>query len=194
MTDVWKGLPKEVRVIGKRYRTRIVDKVDDEESCGESDPVEQTLRLLKAQGFEQARDTVLHEALHGVEHQLNLDLEEQQIHQMATGMLALMRDNPSLVKYLMAKEPKEEPNRGGEEMITKEQKFACESALQNVRCRRRQYDPVISIGDARLRWKDRLSRGNDSTISTRPDAIGDLDRGESITTRSLLVHHAAVAE
>ena len=100
----WDGLPKWVRIIGKRYKTRVVEKVDDEESDGESCPVSQTLTLKEAHGFENARDTALHESIHGVDHQMHLNLSEQQVEGLGTGILALLRENPAFVRWLMARE------------------------------------------------------------------------------------------
>lgn len=102
---VWDKLPKRIKIIGKRYRVSVVEKVDEEDSWGESDAVNQVLLLHEAQGFGAARDTALHEAIHGVDHQMHLALTEQQVEGLGTGILALMRDNPSFVRWLMAKEP-----------------------------------------------------------------------------------------
>lgn len=104
MSDPWLRLPTIIRIVGKRYKVLIVERVDEEDSDGESDPIEQTLRLLKTQGFEQARDTTLHEVIHGVDHQMHLKLTEEQVEGLATGLLAVKRDNPSFVRWLMAKE------------------------------------------------------------------------------------------
>lgn len=100
----WDKLPKRLVVIGKRYKVRIVEKVDDEDSDGESDPCEQTILVKEAHGFENARDTALHEAIHAVDHQMHLNLTEQQVEGLGTGVLALMRQNPAFVRWLMAVE------------------------------------------------------------------------------------------
>lgn len=101
---VWRGLPKRLKVIGKRYALRIVEKVDDDDSDGESDPVEQNIRMRQEHGFENARDTALHEAIHAVDHQMNLELTEAQVRGLGTGVLALLRDNRAFARWLMANE------------------------------------------------------------------------------------------
>jgi hypothetical protein len=101
---IWGGFPKSLKIIGKRYKLRIVEKVDDEDSDGESCPVDQVIKVKEAHGFENARDTALHEAIHGVDHQMHLALTEQQVEGLGTGMLALLRENPAFVRWLMAKE------------------------------------------------------------------------------------------
>lgn len=104
MSESWAKLPKWIRIIGKRYRAEVVDKVDAEDSDGESDPVNQKLLLARGLGFENARDTALHEVIHGVDHQMRLALTEEQVEGLGTGVLAVMRDNPSFVRWLMARE------------------------------------------------------------------------------------------
>lgn len=101
---IWSGFPKSLRIIGKRYKLRVVEKVDDEDSDGESCPVAQTILVKEAHGFENARDTALHEAIHGVDHQMHLGLTEQQVEGLGTGMLALLRENSAFVRWLMARE------------------------------------------------------------------------------------------
>lgn len=104
---IFVGLPKRLRVIGKHYKVRIVDKVDDEDSDGESCPVAQTILIKEGHGFENARDTALHEAIHAVDHQMHLKLTEEQVEGLGTGVLALLRENRGFVRWLLANEPKE---------------------------------------------------------------------------------------
>lgn len=104
MSDPWKGLPKRLKVIGKRYNVKVVDKVDEEDSDGESCPVTQTISVRREHGFENARDTGLHEAVHAVDHQMHLGLSEEQVEGLGTGILALLRENRSFARWLLAVE------------------------------------------------------------------------------------------
>lgn len=40
--------------------------------------------------------------MHAVDHELHCGMTEPQIRRMATGLLALLRDNPALVEFLTA--------------------------------------------------------------------------------------------
>lgn len=102
--DPWTGLPKTLKVIGKRYKVRVVEKVDEEDSDGESCPITQVVTVKREQGFEQARDTGLHEAVHAVDHQMHLNLTEEQVIGLGTGILALLRENKAFVRWLLATE------------------------------------------------------------------------------------------
>ncbi len=105
----WDGLPKQLRIIGKRYKVRVVDKVDEEGSDGESSAASQLISLRDdaENSFEYCREVALHEALHAVEHQMRLSLSEEHVEGLGTGVLALLRENPAFVRWLMAKEPKD---------------------------------------------------------------------------------------
>ena len=42
--------------------------------------------------------TLIHEAIHGIEDLMNLELEEKQVSAMANGIATLIADNPQLIK------------------------------------------------------------------------------------------------
>ena len=99
------SLPKRVNLLGKYYAIERVDVVDAEGNVGEADDKKQRIRVLDQQGFENERDTVLHEIVHALDYQLQLHLKEQQVHLLGTGLLHLLRENPKLVKYITEKSP-----------------------------------------------------------------------------------------
>lgn len=105
MTDPFKGIPKSIRIMGKRYRLLVVDKVDEDNNYGEHQIERQEIKLRRGDhGFEQARDTALHEVIHGVEEQLSLNLKEKQVHRLAVGLLQVLRENPAWTRWLLATE------------------------------------------------------------------------------------------
>lgn len=103
-SGAWDRLPKILRIIGKQYKTELVDKVDEHDSDGESDPISQRIILAKSQTYEPARETALHELVHAIDHQMGLGLKEKQVEGLGVGIFALMRENPSFVRWVMAKE------------------------------------------------------------------------------------------
>lgn len=100
------GLPKRLKVIGKRYKVRVVEKVDEEGNDGESDQTSQTILVKQdaTHSFEYAREVMLHEAIHAVDHQMHLELTEAHVEGLGVGILALLRENPAFVRWLMARE------------------------------------------------------------------------------------------
>ena len=93
--------PASVKVIGKTYSITYTNgRPLDDGNLGEMDPDKQTLTVKKGQPLEQEQDTVLHEVMHAIDHELGLSLSEKHVKGMATGLLAVMKDNPRFVTYL----------------------------------------------------------------------------------------------
>lgn len=98
--------PYAVRVIGKTYDIHYVSgKPLEEDDLGELDPALQRITIKKGQPLETEQDTVLHEALHAVDSELNLNLSEKQVRGLATGILAVLKDNPKFYQYLRRRKP-----------------------------------------------------------------------------------------
>ena len=85
-------------ILGKRYRIEWVAR--EEGDYGECFSDQCRIEIATYQCTDQQRDTLLHEALHAVDHELNCKMSEAQTRRMATGLLALFRQNPALVAYL----------------------------------------------------------------------------------------------
>ena len=92
---------KSVRILGKTYSLHWVEKQQFKyEDCGHCDYEKQEIAVVMGYHKEQERDTLLHEILHGIEHEMGLDLAEEEIRSLATGLYAVFMDNPDLLKYL----------------------------------------------------------------------------------------------
>ena len=90
-------LPPVLLIIGKRYAVSQTTEGD----YGETFVEECRIEVRDKQCHQQQADTLLHEAMHAVDHELHCGLTEPQIRRVATGLLALLRDNPALVAFLM---------------------------------------------------------------------------------------------
>jgi hypothetical protein len=104
--------PKEIKVGAFTYKTRF-----DLEACiaagttGFCLPDQSLLIITPANSSDAMRDTVLHEILHGVWNQTGLKIKypdgdpdspgEDIIFQLTPRLMALLRDNPEFVKFLM---------------------------------------------------------------------------------------------
>ena len=88
-----------LRIIGKTYR---VDEKEGEGDYGECFSDQCRIEVRASQCRQQQADTLLHEAFHAVDHELHCGLSEPQVRRMSTGVLALLRDNPALVQFLIA--------------------------------------------------------------------------------------------
>ena len=105
--------PTSVRVMGKKIAVHFVpagDKLlrdspeDDDPGLGRSCELTQVIAVENSQPLGQEQDCVLHEVLHHVEYSMKMDVPEEIVEKFATGLLAVLKDNPSLVAYLRARE------------------------------------------------------------------------------------------
>ena len=105
--------PHRIRVIGKVITVHYVptgdvllrdDPEDAHPGMGRSDTDKQLIAVQEGLPLATEQDTVLHEVLHTVEAFMGLDVEEEVIEKLATGLLGVLKDNPKLVTYLRARE------------------------------------------------------------------------------------------
>lgn len=97
--------PTRVRVLGKHFTICFHPENDEqmEGNLGMCDQDKQMIYVSEGQATESEQSTVLHELIHAAEESMGLNLLEEQVKGMEVAMFALLRDNPTLVKYLMAK-------------------------------------------------------------------------------------------
>lgn len=96
--------PERVRIFGKAIAIKyMVGAPLDADLNGECDVDKQLILVRDGQPLESEQDTVLHELLHALDESMGLKLKESQVKGAATGLLAVLKDNPSLVSYLRKK-------------------------------------------------------------------------------------------
>lgn len=101
--------PTRLHVLGKPIAIRYVpaghallkDSPDDEKpGSGRADADRQVIAIEQGMPLEQEQDTVLHEVIHIVEDAMSIRISETAVAQLATGLLAVLKDNPSFLHYL----------------------------------------------------------------------------------------------
>jgi hypothetical protein len=96
--------PERIRVLGKRFDVKFAgDTILAQDLNGECDSDRQLILVREGQPLESEQDTVLHEILHAIDEAMGLKMKEAQVKGAATGLLAVMKDNPALVAYLKKK-------------------------------------------------------------------------------------------
>lgn len=93
--------PTEVRVIGKVYAVEMVDSIPDKK-YGECDHDKLRIGIEKGTALGTEQDTVLHEVCHAVDFAMNTRISENQIRAFSTGLLAMLKENPKFVLYLVS--------------------------------------------------------------------------------------------
>lgn len=96
--------PGTIRIIGKYY-TVTVDTINSDlvsnNQLGQARNAQCKLLLDSNQDQQQMRDTLLHEVIHAIDYSLNLRMKERQVHALAAGLLATLRENPDFVRWLL---------------------------------------------------------------------------------------------
>jgi len=104
--------PARLSILGKPYKVEFVpidhrglydNAEDNDPGMGRTSPENQEIFIRTGQPLESEQDTVLHEVIHAVDETLGLQLNEYQVTVLATGLLAVLKDNPGLRTYLGAK-------------------------------------------------------------------------------------------
>lgn len=103
--------PQKIRIFGKVFNIRYIpsggepfvgDRKDD---YGECDVDNQDIVVRDGQPLETEQDTVFHEIFHAVDGSMVDEeqmIDEAVVRRMATGLLAVFKDNPRLLSYLRA--------------------------------------------------------------------------------------------
>lgn len=105
-------VPTSIEVMGQRYVVEVVEDhqvaldrfaVGVEHAVGLTDLYRGTMKIRG--GAEQSpdalADTLLHEVLHTVAHLLKVEMEEDAVAAVSTGLLQTLRANPDLVRCLV---------------------------------------------------------------------------------------------
>lgn len=92
------------QIVGKTYRIQYVrGQPLEEDDMGECDDENQLISVCDGLPLGNEQDTVLHECLHALDKQFGIRLSERQVTRLAPALLAFVKDNPKLVRYLMRK-------------------------------------------------------------------------------------------
>jgi hypothetical protein len=118
--------PKQIKVLGQRvavdysnaHLIQSTDKGDNLPLYGSFDADYSTIMVAQHQGREMKRETILHETLHAVMSAMGMKDylgrcgasrnkcdHEVVVEALGVGLLAVLRDNPTLVAYLTDRSP-----------------------------------------------------------------------------------------
>ena len=78
--------PFTLHVLNKPYQVEFLDSLGMKDNLGSTSRSTQRIQLLETLGTEQMEDTLLHEILHIISHELMLELDEATICRLAVGL------------------------------------------------------------------------------------------------------------
>jgi hypothetical protein len=99
--------PERIKIISKRFTVNYVPEGTEdlsEDKMGLCDTMNQLIWIEEGLKYDTQKETLLHETLHAISDEMNLDLSEVQVSGAAKGILAMLIDNPSFAKFLLKKE------------------------------------------------------------------------------------------
>lgn len=96
--------PSKVKVLGQTFTVNYVSGAPlEDDDLGECSVDSLTISVRDGLSPEKERLILTHELVHAIEDVLGLKLKEKQVEGLETGIYALIRDNPSLLRYLRRK-------------------------------------------------------------------------------------------
>jgi hypothetical protein len=85
--------PKEVHVGDATYAVQFCRKMPAKNDLGETDPSTQTIKIKVGQGKEETSKTFIHELIHAVELEHDLEIPHKLVYALEAPLFQLLRDN-----------------------------------------------------------------------------------------------------
>lgn len=93
--------PDSVRVFGKNYNIKYVPEDNGMEELGLLDYDKLTMMVKEGQPSIEESDTILHETIHAIDGVMGLELTEEQVRGIATGLIGVFQDNSEFAKFII---------------------------------------------------------------------------------------------
>lgn len=94
--------PSSIDILGKKFIVKVLTEAEADalnvDGLMELDKQLISLRLQVADDYNH--DTLLHEVIHSVDEILSIGLRERQVHQLAAGLIAVLKQNKDLTNWL----------------------------------------------------------------------------------------------
>jgi len=101
-----------LRILGKTFEVLWVDEVA-EDAIGMCETYRQRIVMMKGLPAETEQDTLLHEVIHAIDETVGTNLTEQQVIALASGLLAVFKDNKEFTEYLLNGQPRTSRRKTG---------------------------------------------------------------------------------
>lgn len=92
-------IPTKLSVIGRNVDVIITDELPDGQ-LGECDDIKGVIKVKPGTPLPTEADTLLHECIHCVDERFQLKLSERQVYCITVGIMALLKDNEPLLRYI----------------------------------------------------------------------------------------------
>ena len=101
-TDETPTMPESIDILGKQFQIIKLheDDKDHQDVSGQMELHCQKIWVKEYSGADVNKDTLLHETVHAIEEILHLKMKENQVHQLSAGLMAVLKQNKELTKWL----------------------------------------------------------------------------------------------
>ena len=110
--------PERLKILGKPFKVLWLTDELDSSLNGECDSDGQEIKVRDGLPVEQLQDTLLHEVIHAIDEAMDARMSESQVKKLATGLLAVLKDNPRFGSFLKKKnapaQRREQPGKPGD--------------------------------------------------------------------------------
>ena len=96
----------KVNILGKTYTISFVKRDRLTNDYGECNDEKQHIKVRKDIHRESQAEVLLHEVLHAIDFAVNTGLKEEQVHALATGLIAVFYNNPDFVEWICQRQTK----------------------------------------------------------------------------------------
>lgn len=93
--------PKSIDILGKKFEIKLLEPGEQDNCDGYMSLSEQIIAIRLQPAKDYNHDTGFHELIHAVDEILGLGLKEKQVHQLAAGLIAVMKQNPDFIEWLL---------------------------------------------------------------------------------------------
>lgn len=93
--------PEKIDILGKKFTIKLLEPEEQEDSDGYMELSKQVIAIRLQPANDYNHDTGLHEVIHAIDEILRLKLKEHQVHQLASGLIAVLKQNPLFVEWLL---------------------------------------------------------------------------------------------
>lgn len=96
--------PKVIDVLGKKFEVVLLKDEEEKDSDGYMELSEQRIGIRLHKAMDYNHDTLFHELTHAVDEIMHLKLKEHQVHILAAGLIAVLKQNKELRDWLFPNE------------------------------------------------------------------------------------------
>lgn len=97
-------MPDQVKVLGRIFKIALLKPDEHVDADGVTISDEQFIGVREKPALAYQQDTLLHETIHAIDETLFLRMTERQVSNLASVLLAVLKDNPEFTKWILMPE------------------------------------------------------------------------------------------